>query len=197
MLTAVMKAKMAIPWLVELAIYQQGDIVTITLIQRYCYFIGEWFFSMFTICSSSILLFLIIHFPSMKSVFCFEDFTIYVCQRYFKDISTSSFFWCFWVFFLECSQNPQRLHYFGVFYPGPAPPDHGTSTDFCGLLTPRSDIPSDLLCRCLLSPLGVTLISFWSSDNYLPLWTLQFFELKSPKLIWIIICLMLLITQQS
>lgn len=63
----------------------------------------------------------------------------------------------------------------------PAPPDHGTLADFCDLLTPGSDIPSSLLCRCLRSPLGVTLSSSWSSGNYLSLWTLQFLELKISK----------------
>jgi len=37
---------------------------------------------MFSICSSSIVMFLIICFLSTKSgFFCFEDFTIYICQR--------------------------------------------------------------------------------------------------------------------
>lgn len=41
MLAVVMKAEMAVAWLVELGIYQQGGMVTITLVQRYCYFVGE------------------------------------------------------------------------------------------------------------------------------------------------------------
>lgn len=41
MLTAVMKAEMAIPWLVELDIYQQEGTVAISLIQRYCYSVAE------------------------------------------------------------------------------------------------------------------------------------------------------------
>lgn len=82
MLTAAMKAEMEISCLVELGIYQQGGTVTISLIQRYSSSVGEWFFRMFSICLSSLVLFLITHFLSMtRDFFSFEDFTIYIPQR--------------------------------------------------------------------------------------------------------------------
>lgn len=75
MLTSVMKAEMEISCVVELGIHQQEGTVTIFLIQRYSYSVEELFFRTFSICLSSLVLFLITHFLSMmRGFYSFEDF---------------------------------------------------------------------------------------------------------------------------